>query len=121
VVCPPVDYFYGFSLPVVSPPVDYRGYRSRSKKSRKQKTTNDEDIRQTNISPRINVENQSLVKKRETRRASNTQSEVVKPEITTPSGFCCSEELVDLTFGSFFLSSVLLFLWFFFACGFSSC
>ena len=58
--------------------------RSRSKKSRKQKTTNDEDIRQTNISPRINVENQSLVKKRETRRASNTQSEVVKPEITTP-------------------------------------
>ena len=58
--------------------------RSRSKKSRKQKTSNDEDIRQTNISPRINVDNQSLVKKRETRRASNTQSEVVKPEITTP-------------------------------------
>lgn len=58
--------------------------RSRSKKSRKQKTTNGEDIRQTNISPRINVENPLLVKKRETRRASNTQSEVVKPEITTP-------------------------------------
>jgi hypothetical protein len=58
--------------------------RSRSKKGRKQKTSNDEDIRQTNISPRINVDNQSLVKKRETRRASNTQSEVVKPEITTP-------------------------------------
>lgn len=57
--------------------------RSRSKKSRKQKTTNDEDIRQTNISPRINVENPSFVKKRETRRASNAQSEVIKPEIIT--------------------------------------